>query len=314
MSSTTIRINRAASVALQSRLCAALLALPLWGGIPLLSVEAIAGEIPAVSGPACVPYPGMPCPGSSSSGTSRSTGYYSTSSGSRTTKPSSNAIILKGLQNSIDQMNTPNPATLQKIRQTRIEGDEAHQQAVSSQQTGEEQRRIKAQRDAEAARRQQLQNLSGSLQGLPDPSQRGVELRPGGTPFFGQGGTGTSAVSSGASGEPLRTIGSSGFDTRGPLAGQLKVPPPTPEPPTRAVPLEKPIPPEKLTPAIQAQLKERETLRTHRKELQESLEKLESKQRLTPDETVSVAKIKQEIFVTTNKEHFLTFTLNEALP
>lgn len=290
-----------------------LLALPLLG-IPF---NAAAAGIPAVSDPVCVPAPGMPCPGSassSSSGGSRSnSGVSSYSSGGRSTKPSTNAILLKGLQNSIDQMNRPNPATLQKIRQTQLDGDQAQHQAVTSQEATEEMRRHKAQRDAEAARTKQLQNLSNSLKGLPGSKNSGIDLRPGGTPFFGQGTTQTT-VSSNANGEPLRAAASSGFDTRGPLAGQLKAPPPTPTPPTRALPQEKPIQPEKLTPEIQAQLKEREALRARKKDLQESLEKLESKGRLTPDETVNVVKLKQEVFVTTNKEHYLTFTINESLP
>lgn len=310
----TSDIKPGGPVGVQTRLRATQFILPLLG-ILLVPTGAIAGGIPAVSAPVCVPAPGMPCPGTTSSSSSRSdrsTSYYSTSSGSRTTKPSTNAVILKNLQSSIDQMNRPNPATLQKIRQTQLEGDNAHQQAVSSQQAGEEQRRHKALRDAEAARMKQFQELSSSLQGLP--TNTGIELRPGGTPFFGQGGTSRDAVLPGSNDEPQRSAISSGFDTRGPLAGQLKLPPPTPTPPTRVVSQEKPIPLEKLTPAIQAQLKERETLQAHRKELQKSLEKLESKDRMTPEDTVSVAKIKQEIFVTTNKEHYLTFTLNESLP
>jgi hypothetical protein len=102
-------------------------------------------------------------------------------------------MVLKGMQDSIDQMFKANPATLQMLRQKQMEGAQALQESEQSQQQTEEQRRQKAVRDAEAARIKQLQGLSGLLQGMPgstDPigPDAGGDLRPGGTSFFGLGG------------------------------------------------------------------------------------------------------------------------------
>lgn len=271
--------------------------------------------VPEVSGPECVPVPGMPCPGSvrssaSSSGTSRSS-YYS--SGSRSAKPSSNSVILNQLKSSLDQMTTPNPATLQRIQRTQMEGAEAQQEAVRSQQTAEEQRRQKAMRDAEAARMKQLQDLHGNLQGLPGNTNSRVDLRPGGTPFFGQGGAGSKPMA-GPNIEELREAVSSGFDTRGPLAGQPVAVPPLPSPPEPVVLKEKPIPPEKITPQMRVLIDEREALRGQKKQMQEKLDQLASKSSLTPAESASLEKLKQDLATTLNKEDYLTFTLNESLP
>jgi hypothetical protein len=199
--------------------------------------------------------------------------------------------MLKELQGSIDQMTTPNPAALQRIRQTQMEGNRAQEEAVMSQQATEEQRLQKALRDTEAARMKQIQDLAGSLQGLPG-----------------------SAQSPGPSIEELRAAGSSGFDTRGPLSGQILPPPPPASPPTPVVLQEKAVPPEKVTPEIQALLKEREELRGRKKEMQESLERFESKGNLTPEESAAIAKLRQDLAVTLNKEDYLTFSINESLP
>ena len=297
------------------RIHGAMLALPLLA-VLFLPSSASAG-VPEVSGPVCVPVPGMPCPGSSSassSGTSRSSNSSSYSSGSRSAKPSTNTILLKGLQDSLNQMTTPNPAMLQKIRNTRIEGDQAQQEAVTAQQMTEEQRRQKAQRAAEAARMKQIQDLSSALQGLPGSASSGVDLRPGGTPFFGQGGNRGDAPLPESGIEAVRAWGSSGFDTRGPLAGQLPSLPPPVSPPAPVELKEKPIPPEKLTPEIQALLKERESLRERKRAMQSSLERFEAKEALTPEDSAAMTKLRQDLAVTLNKEGFLTFSINESLP
>lgn len=223
--------------------------------------------------------------------------------------------MLKELQSSIDRMTTPNPATLQKIRQTQMDGDQAHQEAVTSQQTAEEQRRQKALRDTETARMKQILDLTGILQGLPGSTNTGADLRPGGTPFFGQGGDSKNVAQPGLNIEELRTAGSSGFDTRGPLlVDQLPLEPPPASPPSPVAFQEKPIPPEKVTPEIRALLDERETLRAQKQEIQASLERFEAKGMLTPAESAAMAKLQQDLAVTLNKESFLTFSLNEALP
>ncbi len=296
----------------KKRVHIAMLAAMLWG-VLLFPTDTIAG-VPEASGPVCVPVPGMPCPGSAqsaSSGTSRST--YS--SGSRSAKPSTNAIMLKELQNSINQMTTPNPATLQRIKQTQMDGNQAHQEAVTAQQTTEEQRRQKALRDAEAARMKQIQDLANALQGLPENTPAGVDLRPGGTSFFGLGGSQGGAPLPGPDLDALRAAGSSGFDTRGPLrVDHLPLPPPPASPPMPVEFKEKQIPPESVTPEIQALLNEREEIRSRKKETQASLERFESKGKLTPEESATMAKLKQDLAVTLNKEDFLTFSINESLP
>ena len=167
-----------------------------------------------------------------------------------------------------------------------MEGNRAQEEAVTSQQATEEQRLQKALRNAEAARMKQIQDLTGSLQGLP-----------GSAPI-----------------EELRAAGSSGFDTRGPLSGQILPPPPPASPPTPVVLQEKAVPPEKVTPEMQALLKEREELRGRKKEMQESLERFESKGNLTPEESAAIAKLRQDLAVTLNKEDYLTFSINESLP
>ena len=99
-------------------------------------------------------------------------------------------MVLKEMQNSIDQMFKANPATLQKLRQTQMEGAEALQESQQSQQQTEEQRRQQAAQAAEAARMRQIQDLSSSLLGMPGGAELGTggDLRPGGTSFFGLGG------------------------------------------------------------------------------------------------------------------------------
>ncbi|MEI7612648.1 MAG: hypothetical protein WCK63_07045 [Betaproteobacteria bacterium] len=222
--------------------------------------------------------------------------------------------MMKSMQSSINQMTTPNPATLQRIRQTQMDGDQARQEEVSSQQAAEEQRQQKAARDAEAARMKQLNDLAGSLQGLPGNTNTGIDLRPGGTPFFGIGGGPGGAPRPGSNIEALRAAGSSGFDTRGPLAGQLPPPPPPASPPSPVALKEKPVPADKLTPEMQAQLKERDELRVRKKEMQESLAGLTSKGNLTPEESAAMEKLRHDLAVTLNKENFLTFSINESLP
>jgi hypothetical protein len=221
--------------------------------------------------------------------------------------------MMKSMQSSIDQMTTPNPAVMQRIRQTQMDGDQARQDEVNYQQATEEQRQQKAARDAEAARMKQLNELAGALQGLPGNTNTGLDLRPGGTPFFGTGGPGA-APRPGSNIEALRAAGSSGFDTRGPLAGELQAPPPPASPPSPVVLQEKPVPPDKRTPEMQAQLKERDELRAHKKEMQDSLGRLESKGQLTPEESAAMEKLRQDLATTLNKENFLTFSINESLP
>jgi hypothetical protein len=93
----------------------------------------------------------------------------------------------------------------------------------------------------------------------------------------------------------------------------LSPPPPAP-PPTPVVLQEKEVQPEKVTPEIQALLMEREELRGRKKEMQESLERFESKGTLTPEESATIAKLRQDLAVTLNKEDYLTFSINESLP
>jgi small-conductance mechanosensitive channel len=221
--------------------------------------------------------------------------------------------MLQELQKSIDQMTTPNPATLQKIRNTQMEGDQAHQEEIMSQQATEEQRQQRAQSAAEAARIQQIHDLTGTLQGLPGGTNSSLDLRPEGTPFFGLGAGVGDAPPSGLNIEELRSSGSSGFDTRGPLSGQILTPPP-PSPPTPVEFREKSIVPEKVSPEIRALLDEREELRGRRNEMQQSLERLESKGSLSPEESAVLRSLQQELSVILNKENFLNFAINESLP
>lgn len=143
-------------------------------GAQVFAPQVIAG-VPEVSGPECVPVPGMPCPGSAPVILIWNEPVHLLSLGSRSVKPSNNSIILNQLKGSLDQMTTPNPATLQRIKRTQMEGAEAQQEAVQSQQTAEEQRRQKARRDAEAARMKQLQDLGEALQGLPGNTNSRVD-------------------------------------------------------------------------------------------------------------------------------------------
>ncbi len=276
-----------------------------------IPTAAMAGGVPAASGPVCVPYPGMPCPGSVSSSSSGSRSAGSRSTGSR---PSTNAIFLNEFQKTLNSMTTPNPATVQRIKQTQMEGDRARQEDVTSQQSSEEQRRQQAQKDAEAARERQLQDLSGRLKILPDNPDSSIDLRPGGTDFFGQKAKGGSKLRPGANIEGWRERASSGFDTRGPIAGQVPAAPPDPSPPSRVKLKEKPIPLDRITPEMRDAIQKRQELRAHKKEVQESLKHYESKPTLTPKESETLEKLKQDLAVTLNKENYLTFTINESLP
>lgn len=283
-------------------------------GMSLVPAIALAG-VPEASGPVCVPYPGMPCPGSASSSGSGRSSYSSPtySTGSRSAKPSTNAIMLKELQNSIDQMFTPNPETLRKIRQTQLDGAQAQQEAVQSQQTAEEQHRLKTMQDAEAARLKQLQDLAGSLQGLPGTSTATGNVRPGGTAFFGLGG-GAGDPTPDTRLEGWRAAASSGFDTAGPLAGTIPPAPPPATPPTPVLLEEKPIPPEKITPEIQALLDERVAVRERKQQLQKTLDWITANTNPTNSESASLDQLRQELDATLNKEDYLTFSINEALP
>jgi hypothetical protein len=260
---------------------------------PLLPTGIHAGSVPEANGPVCVPYPGMPCPGDAtdggSSGGSGRSAPASGGSGSRSHKTSNETLILQGLKDTLNQMSVPNPAALQKIHETRLEGDRALQESVQAQQMTEEQRRQKAVRDAEDARLRQVRDLAGSLQGLP------------GTPTD----------------ERLRDWAGSGFDTGGKLGGNPVLPaPPAPPPPTPVAPVapvEKPIPPEKMTPEMQSLVQERQAVREKKAELQRNLEQLETGGKAAPADSAEIARLKEELAVTLNKENYLTFSVNEAL-
>jgi len=261
----------------------------LLAGAPLFLSGVHAGSVPEASGPVCVPYPGMPCPGdspSSSSGSGGSTSSSGSSSGGRSHKTSDETLILKGLQGTVDQMFKSNPGTLQKVRETQMEGDRALQESQQAQQMTEEQRRQKAVHDAEAARSRQVRELVGSLQGMP-----------------GNAGP-----------ETLRVRAGSGFDTPGKLAGEPVLPLPPPPPlPTPVTLEEKVVPQEKMTPRIQALVQEREALREKKMELQQAVARLETQSSLSPGDSAEVGRIRQELAVTLNKESFCTFSINEEL-
>lgn len=256
---------------------------------PLFLSGAHAGSVPEASGPVCVPVPGMPCPGdraSSSSGSGGSTTSYGSSSGGRSKKTSNEVQILKGLQGTVDQMFQSNPAALRKVRETQMEGDRALQESQQAQQMTEEQRRQKAVRDAESARSRQVQELVGSLQGMP-----------------GNAGP-----------KELRVWAGSGFDTAGKLAGDPVLPlPPPPPSPTHVTLEEKVVPPEKMTPRIEALTQEREALRERKMELQQAVARLETPSGPSPVDSAEVARLRQELAVTLNKESFCTFSINEEL-
>lgn len=220
--------------------------------------------------------------------------------------------MFKEMQSSIDRMFTPNPATLEKIRNTQIEGAQARQDEVNAQQTTEEQRRLKALRDAEEQRRKSLLELSGVLQGLPGGGSPPV-TGSGGTAFFGTGGA-PAAVSPDTL-DGLRAGASSGFDTRGPLhvLELPKAPPPVPTP-TPVVPEERPVPPERVTPELRALIDQREALRGAKTEIEGKLAQFSAKGTLTPTESATLKNLRSDLEATLNQMNYLTFTVNQALP
>jgi hypothetical protein len=91
-------------------------------------------------------------------------------------------MTLKTIQDSIDQMFQLKPGAILKIRDQQVQGAEAVQGAILNQQQAEEARRAQAERDAEGARRKELNDLGISLQGMP--ADTAEDLRSGaGTGF-----------------------------------------------------------------------------------------------------------------------------------
>lgn len=239
---------------------------------------------------------------SNSSGTSSSGSSHRTSSSK--SKYSTKAAALKGIQDGLNQSLTIDHAAIERANQQRLEGArQLHDEQLSVQQDVEQGRQQAAQ-VAAAARAKQIQDLSKALQGMPgsgsgldfssvlnDDARRRLQ-------YGAVSGTGL---------EPERMAIGSGFDTAGKLAGQPPPPPPMPAP----VKLE--IPEERITPQMQVLMQERQAVQSKKKELVESLSRYESKVKLTPEDTVEVAKLKQEISVTQNKENFYEFSINQEL-
>ena len=161
----------------------------------LLQMSGGGGSVPDVPPPTCVDN----CGGDTRQENSRTQEVHTS------TKMSTEAMTLKALQDSIDQMFQLKPGTILKIRDQQVQGAEAVQGAILNQQRSVEARQAQAERDAEAARQKQLADLGNNLQGMPaDTTAEGLRsfasvgfdtpananLPPAGpagtaTPFFG---------------------------------------------------------------------------------------------------------------------------------
>jgi hypothetical protein len=226
-------------------------------------------------------------------------------------------MFLQELQHTLDSMTTPNPATMQKIRETQKQGALSRQNDEVAMQNAEVMRQHQAQRNAESARQQQLRDLSSRLQLMPGASGAPVVLGSGGTNFFGQGPAvpGSAANAGGEDLESLRAGASSGFDTPGKIAGGPLAPPPEPPPPARLERGERPLPPrDQLAPELRTLVEERDGLRARKQEMEESIHRLETLRTPTPEDSAALARLRQDLAVSINQEKYLTFTINEQLP
>ncbi len=216
-----------------------------------------------------------PSSGSGSSGSSGGSQSSSRGSGGGSHMSSTNQAVLNGIREGLDAMFKPNPAALQRIQQTQTEGAQAQQQDQLSQQGALEQHRATAAQKAEAARREQLKGLAGSLLGVP--SNAGIEL--------------------------LREGASSGFDTAGAMYGTLPAPPPPVPPPTIVpLPASGDIPPGKMTPQVSGLLREREQIREKKKGIEEELKRMEVKERPSPEESKAMVNLRKDLFAALARE------------
>mgnify|MGYP000875042800 CR=1 FL=1 len=69
-----------------------------------------------------------------------------------------------------------------------------------------------------------------------------------------------------------------------------------------------------MTPEMQVLLQQREAVREQKMAMQQEIDQLAAKTQLTPEESAAMAKLREDLALTLNKEGYLTFTINEALP
>jgi hypothetical protein len=239
------------------------------------------------------------------------------SGGSSAHKKSGNdaeMMMLQGMQNYLNQAGQNNKQAYEKSRQVGIESAAALNEAQQSALQSEEERRLRAAREEMADREQGNQEIGAQLQGMPGSSDRptldiagalnqdskrnkaGDQLKS--VEFHSK----TAARFS--SDEAMKDEASKGFDTGGKYAGSLPVIVPEKE---------KVIPKEKITPEIKKMMDERDEVKEKRKELEKDLEKLEAKKEKTPEDTVEMAKLKQDISTAKNKENYDDYAINEEL-
>lgn len=109
--------------------------------------------------------------------------------------------------------------------------------------------------------------------------------------------------------EPSSLESRKGFDTGGDRAGSLDAMVVD----GRNTGKEPVIPKEKRTTTVTTLEKQRDEVKTRRIDLEKNVAKMEEKASKTPEETVALAKLKQEVSTTKNKEIFLNFSISEEL-
>jgi DNA mismatch repair ATPase MutL len=230
-------------------------------------------------------------------------------------KPSATqTAVYKGLKDSLNNMSTVNPQALQQMHQKQLQNAQHLQEAQQLQQQDEEARRNKAAHDALLEKSRLARDLAGNLQGMPGASGDLSGLVPG---------LPASQQPLNTDLEALRAGAGSGFDTGGKFmvkqapAQPPKVSAPTPEPLTaaqqRELKLQKLAAEGKLSDSMRDMLKERDATRAKKQELQQELDGLYSKGKLSPDETVKAVNLQQDISTAQNKENYYGYSIDQEL-
>ncbi|RJX30271.1 MAG: hypothetical protein C4516_10510 [Oxalobacter sp.] len=240
---------------------------------------------------------------------------YSTTRKKKSTSLSTQKMMLNEMQKTIDNMNKVDPRVEAQRRKEAAENARRLGEAHKADERSEEARRQLARHRQMATQKASAQELSRELQGLPTTQTApGLLEAPAGSSTSRNTNAGSQlrstlfhserAAQSGSL-EDARGEAGMGFDTPGKNVGRLK-------------PIQKPansenISPEKMTPKVKQWVQDRESNRNKKKELEEKLEKLKSKPKLEPNETVEVVKLQQEISTAQNKENYYNFSINEEL-
>ncbi len=229
-------------------------------------------------------------------------------------------MMMQQMQQYLQQVGANNKRAFEESAQAAAAGAQALNQAQQSDIQSEEDRRKQAALAEIADREQGNQELGAQLQGMPGSEDRptldlasalnrdsqrnqaGDQLKS--VKFHSETAERLAKMNGELSGEAAKDEASKGFDTGGKYAGSIPVMVPAKE---------RVIPKEKITPEIQKIMDDRKEVKEKRIELEKDLTKLEAKKEKTPEDTVEMAKLKQDISTAKNKENYDDYAINEEL-